>query len=56
MNAHPGFYALWADGDALKPSESSRYFTDREPWKDKRWQRCAEYRLNRLGGPHSWLD
>ncbi len=30
VNAHPGFYALWADGDALKPSESSLYFTDRE--------------------------
>ena len=30
VNAQPDFYALWADGDTLKPSESSLYFTDRE--------------------------
>ncbi len=29
VNAHPDFYALWADGDAKKPSESDLYFTDR---------------------------
>jgi hypothetical protein len=29
VNAHPDFYALWADGDALQPSESALYFTDR---------------------------
>lgn len=29
LNAHPDFYALWADGDAFKPSESSLYFTNR---------------------------
>ena len=28
-NAHPDFYALWADGDTLKPSVSYLYFTDR---------------------------
>ena len=28
MNAHPDFYALWADGDAKKPSESFLYFTN----------------------------
>lgn len=28
--AHPDFYALWADGDPLGPSESRLYFTDRE--------------------------
>lgn len=27
-NAHPDFYALWADGDAKKPSESDLYFTN----------------------------
>jgi hypothetical protein len=27
--AHPDFYALWADGNTLKPSESFLYFTDR---------------------------
>jgi hypothetical protein len=27
--AHPDFYALWADGNTLKPSESHLYFTDR---------------------------
>ncbi len=30
VNAHPDFYALWADGHAFKPSESSLYFCDRE--------------------------
>jgi hypothetical protein len=30
VEAHPGFYALWADGDPLQPSESQLYFTDRD--------------------------
>ena len=30
VNAHPDFYALWADGDAWAPSASSLYFTDRQ--------------------------
>jgi hypothetical protein len=30
VNAHPGFYALWADGNPLEASESRLYFTDRE--------------------------
>jgi len=30
VNAQPEFYAIWADGDTLRPSESSLYFTDRE--------------------------
>ena len=30
VDAHPGFYALWADGHGRKPSESSLYFTDKE--------------------------
>jgi len=30
LNAHPAFYALWADGDARQPSESQLYFTDQE--------------------------
>ncbi len=30
VNAHPDFYALWADGDTLKPSKSRLYFTNRE--------------------------
>ncbi len=29
VNAHPDFYALWADGDARQPSESHLYFTNR---------------------------
>lgn len=28
LNAHPGFIAIWADGHALKPSESHLYFAD----------------------------
>ncbi len=28
LNPHPDFYALWADGDALKPSESNLYYTN----------------------------
>ncbi|MEZ5404074.1 MAG: BNR-4 repeat-containing protein [Bryobacteraceae bacterium] len=30
VNAHPDFYAIWADGDTLKPSNSRIYFTDKE--------------------------
>jgi hypothetical protein len=30
INAQPDFYAIWADGDTLKPSDSSLYFTDKE--------------------------
>ena len=30
VNAHPDFYALWADGDTKKPSISCLYFTDRQ--------------------------
>ena len=30
VNAHPQFYALWADGNPLAPSASRLYFTDRE--------------------------
>jgi hypothetical protein len=28
LQARPAFYALWADGHARQPSESSLYFTD----------------------------
>jgi hypothetical protein len=30
VDAHPDFYAIWADGNSLKPSESLLYFCDRE--------------------------
>jgi hypothetical protein len=30
LNAHPDFYALWADGDARRPSESTLYFCDKQ--------------------------
>jgi hypothetical protein len=30
FNAHPDFYALWADGHARAPSESSLYFTNQK--------------------------
>jgi len=30
VNAHPDFYALWADGHGRKPSQSSLYFCDKE--------------------------
>jgi hypothetical protein len=30
VNAHPQFYALWADGNPLEPSASRLYFTDRD--------------------------
>lgn len=29
LNAHPDFYALWADGHGRQPSESRLYFTNR---------------------------
>jgi hypothetical protein len=28
LSAHPGFYALWADGNPREPSESNLFFTD----------------------------
>jgi hypothetical protein len=28
LNAHPDFYALWADGNGREPEESSLYFTN----------------------------
>jgi len=30
VNAHPDFYAFWADGHGRRPSESRLYFTDRD--------------------------
>jgi len=30
VDAHPDFYAFWADGDAREPSDCSLYFTDKE--------------------------
>jgi hypothetical protein len=30
VNAHPDFFALWADGNARKPSESHLYFCDKK--------------------------
>ena len=30
VNAHPDFYALWADGSPLEPTPSSLYFATRE--------------------------
>lgn len=30
VNAHPGFYAFWADGGTLGETESHLYFTDRD--------------------------
>ena len=30
VNAHPGFYAFWADGHGRQPSESRLYFSDKE--------------------------
>ena len=30
VNAHPDFYAFWADGNTLGLSESNLYFTDRD--------------------------
>jgi hypothetical protein len=36
LHAHPDFYALWADGDAFRPSESYLYFTNKTG--DKVWR------------------
>ena len=30
VNAHPDFYALWADGHGRRPSQSNLYFCDKE--------------------------
>ena len=36
LDAHPDFYALWADGDARQRSESHLFFTDRAGGKVRR--------------------
>ena len=40
LNAHPDFYALWADGDGRRPSESFLYFTNRKG--DHVWRLSAK--------------
>jgi hypothetical protein len=30
VDAHPDFYAIWADGHGRKPSQSSLYFCDKQ--------------------------
>jgi hypothetical protein len=40
LNAHPDFYALWADGDGRRPSESFLYFTNRKG--DQVWRLPAK--------------
>ena len=30
LDANPGFYALWADGNAREPSDCSIYFTNQK--------------------------
>lgn len=40
VDAHPAFYALWADGDAFAPSDSSLYFTNRAG--DRVWRLPAK--------------
>ncbi|MDD4191400.1 MAG: hypothetical protein PHI28_08715 [Mangrovibacterium sp.] len=30
VNAHPGFYAFWADGHGRQPSESRLYFSNKK--------------------------
>ena len=42
LNAHPDFYALWADGDAFQPSVSSLYFTNKTG--DHVWRLPSEMR------------
>ncbi|CAN5712703.1 BNR-4 repeat-containing protein [soil metagenome] len=36
LDAHPDFYAIWADGDAFAPSGSQLYFTNKDG--DKVWR------------------
>ncbi len=40
LNAHPDFYALWADGDGRQPSESHLYFTNQKG--DQVWRLPAQ--------------
>ena len=55
VNAHPDFYAIWADGHGRKPSQSSLYFCDkqgnvrilpREMTKDLEKPELLEYKSN----------
>ena len=41
FNAHPDFYAFWADGDPDTPSESHLYFANRSG--DQVW--CLPYEM-----------
>lgn len=48
LNAHPGFYALWADGDGREPSPSRFYFSTRAG---------EVYRLPfEIEGDADWID
>ncbi|MDX1981612.1 MAG: BNR-4 repeat-containing protein [Bryobacteraceae bacterium] len=52
VNAHPDFYALWADGDTKKPSVSHLYFTDRAGtavWRLPRRMTGAMAKPERIG-------
>ena len=49
VNAHPAFYALWADGDAKKPSDSDLYFTDRQGKRVWRLPRVMKHDLEKPG-------
>lgn len=51
LNAHPSFYALWADGHGREPSQSCLYFTDREGtgvWRLPAAMESGESRPERL--------
>jgi hypothetical protein len=56
VNAHPDFYALWADGDTLRPSSSRLYFTNRNGssvWQLPETMRDEFARPLRLSGRHA---
>jgi hypothetical protein len=52
VNAHPAFYAFWADGDPLAPSPSSLYFTDREG--ERVWRLPAEMKTDFAKPEAAW--
>jgi hypothetical protein len=52
VNAHPGFYAIWADGNAFEPSPSSLYFTNKEG--SGVWRLPAEMNKNQMKPEKAW--
>jgi hypothetical protein len=52
LNAHPDFYALWADGNGREPSESCLYFTNQKG--DHVWRLPAKMDCDSMKPEIAW--